>query len=156
MSERLAGFTASIFGRMRELFSWPILVCGLSTDGAKAIPLSVDPGGGLSSGVAEVRSTAFEAGKVLKSSGGKLKQFSVFNSKASAQFILLMDSATVPADGPVTLLFPPIPVAAGQLLVLDLPTPLSAANGIAVSNSSTGTFSKTIGGADCAFYAQVI
>lgn len=105
--------------------------------------------------VTQVLSTAFEASKVLKASAGQIKQLTVFNSKASAQFILLMNSATVPGDGAVTLLFPPIPIAAGTILVLDFPSPLVASTGIAVCNSSTGTFTKTIGSADCAFYAQV-
>ena len=102
-----------------------------------------------------VKSTAFEASRVLKSSAGNLHYLAVFNSKASAQFILIMDAASLPGDGPVSLLYPPIPIAAGTLLHLDLPKPLAASTGIVVCNSSTGTFSKTIGSADCAFFAQV-
>lgn len=105
--------------------------------------------------VTQVVSTALETSHVLKASPGQLVQLSVFNSKASAQFILVMNSTTVPADGAVTLLYPPIPIAAATLLVLDLPAPLVASVGISVSNSSTGTFTKTIGSADCAFYAQI-
>lgn len=105
--------------------------------------------------VTQVVSTALEASHVLKASAGQLVQFSVFNSSGSAQFVLLMNSATVPANGAVTLLYPPIPVAAGALVVLDLPAPLVASTGIAVSNSSTGSFTKTLGAADCVFYAQV-
>lgn len=105
--------------------------------------------------VTQVVSTALEASKVLKASAGQIRQLTVFNSKASAQFILLMNSATLPADGPVTLLFPPIPIAAASLLVLDFLAPLVASIGIVACNSSTGTFSKTIGSADCAFYGQV-
>lgn len=103
----------------------------------------------------QVMSTAFEASKVLKASAGKLHTLAVFNSGASAQYILLMNSATVPANGAVTLLYPPIPIAAGTLLVLDLPRAVQASTGIAVCNSSTGTFTKTIGAADCAFFAHV-
>lgn len=102
-----------------------------------------------------VMSTALEASRVLKSSAGKLHTLAVFNSKASAQFILIMDSATVPADGAVTLLYPPIPIAAGTLVQLDLSSIVEAANGISVCNSSTGTFTKTVGSADCVFLAQV-
>lgn len=104
--------------------------------------------------VTQVISTAFEASKVLKASAGQLVQLAVFNS-GPAQFLLLMNSATVPANGAVTLLYPLIPIAAGSLLVLDIPAPLVASTGIAISNSSTGSFTKTIGAADCAFYAQV-
>lgn len=103
--------------------------------------------------VTKVMSTAFEASKVLKNAAGALVHLTVFNS-GPAQFILVMNSTTVTADGAVTLLIPPIPVAAGQLLVWDFPTPVAFA-GCSVANSSTGTFTKTIGSADCAFFAQV-
>lgn len=105
--------------------------------------------------VTQIVSTAFEASHVLKNSAGQLVQLSIFNSKASAQFILLINATSVPSDGAVTLLFPPIPIAAATLLILDIPSPLVAGTGIVVCNSSTGTFTKTIGSADCAFYAQV-
>lgn len=104
--------------------------------------------------VTQVVSTALEASHVLKAGAGQLVELSVFNS-GSAQFILLMNSTTVPANGAVTLLYPPIPIAAASLLVLDLPAPLVASTGIVACNSSTGTFTKTIGSADCVFYAQV-
>jgi hypothetical protein len=100
-------------------------------------------------------STALEASRVLRASPGQLRGLHVFSSKGSAQYILLMDSATVPADGAVTLLYPPIPIAANQLLLLDFLCPLVAATGIAVCNSSTGTFTKTIGAADCVFLGKV-
>lgn len=105
--------------------------------------------------VTQVVSTALESSKVLKASAGQLVQLSVFNSKASAQFILLINATSLPANGAVALLFPPIPIAAGTLTVLDLPAPLVASTGIVAANSSTGTFSLTVGSADCAFYAQV-
>lgn len=105
--------------------------------------------------VTPITSAALEASKVIKASAGQLCSLAIFNSKASAQFILIMNSATVPADGAVTLLYPPIPIAAASLVVIDFPRPLVASTGIAVSNSSTGTFTKTIGSADCAFCAQI-
>lgn len=104
--------------------------------------------------VTQVISTALEASKVLKAEPGQLVQLSVFNSGA-AQFLLLMNATTLPADGAVSLLFPPIPIAAASLLVLDLPAPLVASTGIVICNSSTGSFTKTIGSANCAFYAQI-
>lgn len=105
--------------------------------------------------VTQVVSTALEASHVLKASAGQIMELSVFNSKSSAQFILLMNSTTVPSNGAVTLLYPPIPISANTLLVIDFPYPLVASTGIAICNSSTGTFTKTIGSADCAFYAQI-
>lgn len=102
-----------------------------------------------------VKSAALEASRVLKGAAGKLHSISVFNSKASAQFILIMDAATVPADGAVTLLEVPIAIAAGATVKIDYARPLIASAGICVCNSSTGSFTKTIGSADCVFRAQV-
>jgi hypothetical protein len=91
-----------------------------------------------------VKSAALEASHVLKAGAGRLCSLQVFNS-----------SGSVPANGAVTLLCPPIYIAAGTYIAIPFPIPLSAAAGISVSNSSTGTFTKTIGSADCAFTAQV-
>lgn len=104
---------------------------------------------------ATIMSTALETSHVLKSSGGCLVSLTVTNTKASAQWILIMDAATLPADGAVTLIYPPIPISAASLVMLEFPVPLPATKGIVVSNSSTGTFTKTIGSADCVFFAQV-
>ena len=101
-----------------------------------------------------VMSTALEASKVLKTSAGNLYKLSVFNS-GGAQFILIMDAAALPSNGAVTLLYPPIPIAAAGSLFLELRSPIKSTKGIVVANSSTGTFSLTIGGTDCAFHAQI-
>jgi hypothetical protein len=103
----------------------------------------------------EVRSTAFEASHVISATGAvQLNRLDVFNSKGTAQFILIMNASSLPADGAVTLLYPPIPIAANQLLTLTFPRSLKASTGIVVCNSSTGTFTKTIGSADIALYAE--
>lgn len=106
-------------------------------------------------GATTVKSTAFEASHVLKSSAGELVSLHCFNSKASAQYILIMNAASLPANGAVTLLYPPIKVPADSNVSLVFPVPLTAVTGITVCNSSTGSFTKTIGSADCAFTAQV-
>ena len=103
----------------------------------------------------EVKSTVLQASLVLKDGRGFISQLDVFNSMGSAQFILLIDSPTLPADGPVTLLYPPIPIPANTLLRHTFTKAIEAKSGIVVCNSSTGTFSKTIGSADCAFYARI-
>ena len=105
--------------------------------------------------VTEIRSTALEASHVLKTSGGNLKHLSVFNSKGSAQFIMIINATALPSNGAVDLLYPPIPIAANTLLLLEMPDAIYASKGITVANSSTGTFSLTVGSADCAFYAQL-
>lgn len=103
----------------------------------------------------QVMSTALEASHVLKAGPGKLHALTIFNSKASAQFILVINAASVPSNGAVTLLYPPIPIAAGSIVALDFPRPVTADAGITVCNSSTGGFTKTLGGADCAFFAHI-
>lgn len=102
-----------------------------------------------------VVSTALEASHVGKSSAGSLVSLHVLNTNTSAQYILVMNSATVPANGAVTLLYPPIYVPGTSNVSLTFPSPLVASTGIAVCNSSTGTFTKTIGSADCIFTIQV-
>ena len=106
-------------------------------------------------GVAGVSSTALEASHVLKNSAGSLISLHALNTKTSAQYILIIDAASVPSDGAVTLLYPPINVPGSGNMSLHFPVPLSATNGIVVCNSSTGTFTKTVGSADCIFTGQV-
>lgn len=98
-------------------------------------------------------STALEASHVISNKASRLYRIDGYNSKASAQWILIMNATSLPSDGAVTLLYPPIYVAATSNFSLVLPQGLAASTGIVVCNSSTGTFSKTIGSADCAFYA---
>lgn len=138
----------------------PVSVSGVSTAAKQpalgvALTPSTDVITSQRPAVTQVISTALEASHILKASPGQLVQLSVFNSKASAQFILVLNSTTLTADGAVTLLYPPIPIPAATLIVLDFSAPIVASTGIVVCNSSTGSFTKTIGSADCAFYAQV-
>ena len=110
----------------------------------------------LSSGAGSTDAAALDqalaASKVIKSSAGSLKSLSVYNSGA-AQFILIMNTASLPANGTVTLLYPPIPIAAASVIMLEFSRPLVAGTGIVVCNSSTAP-SKTIGSADCIFHGQ--
>lgn len=101
-----------------------------------------------------VTSTALEASHVIKATPGTLYGLSGFNNKASAQYIQIFDSATVPADTAV-------PVAT-QLVPGTTPYAFDYgiygrgfATGIAVSNSST-LATKTIGSADCWYDAQFV
>lgn len=95
---------------------------------------------------------ALAASKVIKASSGSLKSLSIYNS-GPAQFILILNSATLTADGAVTLLYPPIPIAAASVVMLEFARPLVASTGIVVCNSSTAP-AKLIGSADCMFQAQ--
>lgn len=97
-------------------------------------------------------SSALEASHVIKGSAGTLGQLSVTDT--TAEYILIIDSATLPANGAVTLLYPPIPVGANTVTMINFSIPLQATNGIVVCNSSTGTFTKTIGGSTCIFSSK--
>lgn len=97
-------------------------------------------------------STAYEASRIIKAGAGRLWGFSGYNSKASAQFIQIFDSATLPADTAVPVVV--FTVATVANFSLDYSTRgRKFDNGIVICNSSTGP-TKTIGSADCWFDAQ--
>jgi hypothetical protein len=102
----------------------------------------------------QIISTKLEASHVLSTVPSQLNRLDVFNSKGSAQFILVMDAAALPSNGAVTLLYPPIAIGANTNLTFTFAKPLHATTGIVLANSSTGTFSLTIGSADCVFFAD--
>jgi hypothetical protein len=90
-----------------------------------------------------VSSAVPESSHVLKAASGNLYGFSVI-AGASAGYVLVLDTATVPADGPVA---PkkcyPLP-ATGVLAASWQPgPPVAFVNGITVVFSSSGCFSKT-------------
>ncbi len=92
----------------------------------------------------QVKSTALEASHVLSATPAQLGRVDIFNSKGTAQFILIINAASLPSNGAVTLLYPPIPIGANSAVTLTFPRPLAASTGIVVANSSTGTFSLQI------------
>lgn len=100
------------------------------------------PSSASTSAVATVRTTAAAGSQVVKASPGNLYGFSVV-AGASAGYVLIYDSTTVPADGatqPVVAL----PVAANAGLQFDFPTPRRFNTGIVMVFSTTGPFTKTI------------
>lgn len=98
--------------------------------------------------------TAYAASLVIADRESTLYGLSGYNSKASAQFIQLHDSSTLPADAAAPKVI--ISVAASSNFSIDFGVHGRIFNdGIVICNSSTGP-TKTIGSADCWVDAQFI
>src|SRR5438105_8578326 len=66
-------------------------------------------------------SNAYEAARVVKSGPGFLLGFTVYNSKGSAQFIQVHDSAVLPADGEVPAMFISVATVADKGVLYAIP-----------------------------------
>lgn len=96
--------------------------------------------------------TTYAASLIVKASAGTVYSITGYNSKTSAQFIQIHDSATLPADTAVPKVIFYVPAQSNFAFDLT-PYGRSFAAGIVVCNSSTGP-TKTIGSADCWFDVQ--
>lgn len=94
------------------------------------------------------------ANAIIASAGvARLYGFTVYNSKASGQYILVFDAAAVPANGAVSVM-PALKVPTdANVSVYFGSVGRSFDRGIVVTNSTTAT-SLTIGLADCQFDVQ--
>lgn len=99
-------------------------------------------------------SSQLEASRVIKSGPGKLYGFTVTNTNASAQFVQVWDSNTVPADGESTPILSKSVPGSDSVGFSWLPARTFLV-GIVLCNSST-IEEKTIGSADCLFDAQFL
>lgn len=100
-----------------------------------------------------INSTAYETSRIIKTTPGALLMLVGYNSKATAQFIQLHDTAIAAAEGVAPMMT--FTVNGVSNFSLDLPLHgLAFKTGIYVCNSSTGP-TKSIGSADCYFTAQV-
>lgn len=95
---------------------------------------------------------ALAASATVKAAPGVLYGATVTNTKASAQYIQIHDSATLPADNAVPLMSINLPAHSVATLDCGLRGRAFSA-GIIMCNSSTDA-TKTIGSADCLFDAQ--
>jgi len=75
-----------------------------------------------------------------------------YNSKASAQFIQLHDSATTPADTAVPAFNLTVPASSNFSIDFGV-YGMTFKNGVYICNSSTAP-TKTIGAADCQFFVR--
>lgn len=101
-----------------------------------------------------VHSPAYESGRVLKSSAGRLFLLRGYNAKGSgSHFIQIHDSSTVPDDGAVPELV--FTSAAKDNFFIELPVDgMDFANGIYACASSTGP-TKTLIGTDDIFFTAI-
>lgn len=124
----------------------------ISTDTGGVLNIRPLPGSGSTFAASGVDTTsAFEASRVIKASAGVLYGLSGYNNKPSQQFIMIFNSATVPADTSL----PAIIITANPNSNFSWDSGTYGkffSAGISVSNSSTVP-AKTIGSGDCWFNA---
>lgn len=97
--------------------------------------------------------TAVAASLVVKAGAGALLGFSGYNGSASAQYIQVHNTASLPADTAVPVIV--IKAEAGENFSFASTKPITFATGIVVCNSST-LATKTIGSADCWIQAEYV
>lgn len=99
-------------------------------------------------------SNVYENARIIKAGAGRLYGLTARSSKASAQFILVFDAQSIPADTAVPVLIFDV-AATSTLSVYYGSVGRWFYRGIVVCNSSTA-ITKTIGSADTWFDAQFV
>ena len=138
IANNISTLTTNSLGRLWSGSSWAVAA---GTSGGEAYVMNVPASSG-TVGVAANATAAVAAGHVLKSSAGNLYGLTV-TSGATAGYVMIFNSTSVPADGAVT---PTkcVALAASSSLVLDFRgAPLYHSTGTSVAFSTTGCFTKT-------------
>lgn len=124
----------------------------ITLDGSGALRTTASASSAASAAVAPAASSSVGNSLILKASGANLYSFHV-TSGASAGYILLFNSATVPADGAVT----PVgcwALAANSTFSTGYHVPARLSNGAVLVFSTTGCFTKTASAT--AFFSGVV
>lgn len=100
------------------------------------------PSSAAASAVSSGQSTVAEGSRIIKASAGNLYGVNA-TSGASAGYLLVYDSATVPADGATTPKKTFV-MAANSTIAFDFDMPIRMASGIVLVFSTTGPFTKTL------------
>lgn len=112
------------------------------------------PQSGSTGALSSIASSGLVASLIIKASPGRLFNLIITNTKASAQYIQLFNSTTLPADTTAALVSIYVPATSSASIDYSL-IGRYFSTGIVVSNSSTAA-TKTIGSADCFFSAEYL
>lgn len=138
----------------------PLMGNGVTGTGSQRVTVASDntpfgvvtaPSAAAANALSSAATTALTASLIVKASAGRLYSFAGYNSKASAQFIQIFNSATLPADAAVPIYSFTVPASSNWSYDFPLGRYFSA--GITVCNSSTQP-TKTLGSADCWFNGE--